>query len=120
MWNSSLSVKVGPMTNPDPASTPLAYRSVVEAESFAGLPQAYIEVAEFDPLHDDGIYYAELLKEAGMSVELHETKGTIHGFDSKVNAPTTRKMIDSRVKYMRTAFGISPATTHNENDGIKE
>ena len=120
MWNSSLSVKVGPMTNPDPASTPLAYRSVVEAESFAGLPQAYIEVAEFDPLHDDGIYYAELLKGAGISVELHETKGTIHGFDSKVNAPTTRKMIDSRVKYMRKAFGISPATTHNENDGIKE
>lgn len=122
MWNSSLSVKVGPMTNPDPASTPLAYRSVVEAESFAGLPPAYIEVAEFDPLHDDGIYYAKLLRSAGIAAELHETKGTIHGFDSKVKAPTTRKMVDSRVKYMRKAFGLSPVTTQHEseNDKIKE
>lgn len=105
MWNSALSRKVGPLTNPDPTATPLAYRSPVEADSFDGLPPAYIEAAEFDPLHDDGVYYAKLLSGNGISVELHESKGTMHGFDTKVKAPTTRKMLDSRVAYMRKMFG---------------
>jgi pimeloyl-ACP methyl ester carboxylesterase len=60
MWNSTLSKKVGPIINPDPESIPLAWRSPVEAESHADLPPAYIEVAEFDCLHDDGVLYAKL------------------------------------------------------------
>lgn len=105
MWNSTLSKKVGPLTNPDPSATPLAYRSPVEAERFDDLPPAYIEVAEFDPLHDDGVYCAELLTAAGIPAELHETTGTMHGYDTKINAPTTRKMLDARVAFMRKMFG---------------
>ena len=104
MWNSSMSRSVGPMTNPDPSATLLAYRSPVEAESFEGLPPAYIEVAEFDPLHDDGIYYAGLLRDEGIPVELHETKGTMHGFDTKVKAPTTQKMLKLRTEFMKKMF----------------
>ena len=105
MWNSSLSKNVGPLVNPDPSKTPLAYRSPVEAERFDNLPPAYIEVAQFDPLHDDGVYYAKLLRDAGTEVILHETEGTMHGFDSKVKAPTTQKMLESRVEFMRKMFG---------------
>ncbi len=104
MWNSTLSKRVGPLTNPDPSATPLAYRSPVEAGDFDHLPPAYIEVAEFDPLHDDGICYAGLLALAGTPVELHEPKGTMHGFDSKVSAPTTQAMLQKRVEYMRKKF----------------
>ena len=110
MWNSGLSKSVSPLVNPDPSATPLAYRSPVEAESFLGLPPAYIEVAEFDPLHDDGICYAELLKKAGIAVELYETKGTMHGFDAKIQAPTTQRMLRSRIAYMRKMFGQSAVT----------
>ena len=104
MWNSTLSRKVGPMINPDPGATPRAYRSPVEAESHAALPPAYIEVAEFDCLHDDGVLYAELLRNAGVAAELHEVQGTMHGFDTKFNAPTSQAMIAKRVAYMRRMF----------------
>ncbi len=104
MWNSTLSRKVGPIMNPDPSSTPLAYRSPVEADSHADLPPAYVEVAEFDCLHDDGVLYAKLLKDAGIEVEFHEAKGTMHGFDTVFNAPTSQKMIAGRIAYIKRMF----------------
>ena len=105
MWNSTLSRKVGPIMNPDPASTPLASRSPVEAESFEDLPPAYVEVAEFDCLHDDGVLYASLLRQAGIPAELHETRGTMHGYDTVLRAPTTQAMLQKRVAFMRKMFG---------------
>ena len=104
MWNSTLSKQVSPLVNPDPSATPLAYRSPVEADSFDDLPPAYIEVAEFDALHDDGICYAKLLTKAGIPAELHEPGGTMHGFDTKVSAPTTQAMLQKRVEFMRKQF----------------
>ena len=104
MWNSTLSNKVGPMINPNPDATPKSYRSPVEAENFEDLPPAYVEVAEFDCLHDDGILYAKLLKEAGVEAEFHESKGTMHGFDTKYTAPTSQAMIEKRVMYMKRMF----------------
>lgn len=104
MWNSTLSKKAGPIINPDPSAVPLAYRSPVEADCFAGLPPAYIEVAEFDCLHDDGALYAELLKGAGIEVEFHEAKGTMHGFDTVFNAPTSQRMIAGRIAFIKRLF----------------
>ena len=104
MWNSTLSKKVGPLINPDPSAVPLAYRSPVEAESLADLPPAYVEVAEFDCLHDDGVLYAERLKAAGTEVEFHEVKGAMHGFDTVFGAPTTQEMIAKRIAYVKRMF----------------
>ncbi len=104
MWNSSMSLKVTPLINPRPEETPLAYRSVVEADSFADLPPSYIEVAEYDCLHDDGVYYASLLEKEGIEAIVHETKGTMHGFDMKTTAPTTKAMVQKRVAYMKEKY----------------
>lgn len=46
----------------------------------SGLPAAYIAVAGHDPLRDDGVRYAELLAEAGVSVELHNAESLVHGY----------------------------------------
>lgn len=105
MWNAMLSEKVTPLINPNPAATPLAYHSPVEAESFTELPPAYVEVAEFDCLHDDGILYVKLLREAGIKAELHEVKAAMHGFDTVFKAPTTQRMLAKRVDFLRRMFG---------------
>jgi len=104
MWNSVLSGKIAPMTKADPNRADYVYYSAVEAESFHGLPPAYIETAEFDCLHDDGILYGEKLRSAGISVTLNETKGTMHGFDIVQRAPTTRQALQARVAFMKARF----------------
>ncbi len=104
MWNSSLSDRIGPMTKVDRNALNYVYYSPVEAESFEGLPPAYIETAEFDCLHDDGILYAEKLRAAGVDVVLNETKGTMHGFDIVQRAETTKAAVESRIVFMRKAF----------------
>ncbi|MBL1421870.1 MAG: alpha/beta hydrolase [Alphaproteobacteria bacterium] len=57
-----------------PRSAPLL------AKSHAGLPPAFVAVAECDPLRDSGIVYAEALESAGVSVELDTGDGLIHGY----------------------------------------
>ncbi len=104
MWNSTLSKQVNPLIDPHPEAIPLAYRSPVEADSLEGLPQAYIEVAEFDALRDDGILYSKLLQEAGIDVEFHDTHGTMHGYDYVLRAPTTQLMQVLRIEYMKRKF----------------
>ncbi len=46
----------------------------------AGAPPALIAVAGFDPLRDESVRYAELLREAGTKVDLLEYSSLPHGF----------------------------------------
>ena len=100
MWNSRLSLRIGPMTKVDKSDPNYVWYSPVESESFEGLPPAYIETAEFDCLYDDGILYADLLQKAGIEVILNKTKGTMHGFDIATKAPTTLAAIEQRISFM--------------------
>jgi acetyl esterase/lipase len=45
-----------------------------------GTAKAYIAVAGYDPLRDDGARYAELLAAAGVPAELHNAETLIHGY----------------------------------------
>lgn len=105
MWNSTLSERIAPMTRVDKTSPEYLYYSPVEAERFDYLPPAYIETAEFDCLHDDGILYAEKLRDAGVEVMLNETEGTMHGFDIMHNAKTTKTALAERINFMKEMFG---------------
>ncbi|MFV3367207.1 alpha/beta hydrolase [Pseudomonas sp. NY15435] len=57
----------------DPLALPLL------AEDFSGLPPAFIAVAQFDPLRDDGALYRDRLREAGVVVDYFPGAGLVHG-----------------------------------------
>jgi acetyl esterase/lipase len=48
--------------------------------SLKGLPPALVQVAGFDPLRDEGLAYAERMKNEGVDVELHAYQGLPHCF----------------------------------------
>jgi acetyl esterase len=58
---------------------PSAYAMPLLAEDFSGLPPALIAVAQFDPLRDDGMLYAERLNAAGVAATLYYGEGLVHG-----------------------------------------
>ena len=54
--------------------------SPILQEDLTGLPPAYVGVAGFDPLRDEGLEYARLLAEAGNRVTTHHATGMIHPY----------------------------------------
>lgn len=65
----------------DPKKLPITM-APVNAADLSGLAPAYIATAEHDPLRDDGARYAELLRAAGVPVELSNEPALVHGFVS--------------------------------------
>lgn len=47
---------------------------------------AYIETAQYDCLHDEGVQYAQALESNGVPIELHEIKDAMHGYDIARNS----------------------------------
>ena len=92
----------------DESAGKLAYRSPIEAESFAGLPATYIETAEFDCLRDGAILYAEKLRENGVPVELHKTEGTVHGYDMVLKSGVVKDLVEKRIRFLKRAFRKEP------------
>ena len=58
---------------------PGAYAMPLLANDYRGLPPALIAVAQFDPLRDDGVRYAERLNAAGVAATLYYGEGLVHG-----------------------------------------
>jgi acetyl esterase len=63
----------------EPDVSPLKY------DSLQGLPQALIIAAENDVLKDEGVAYAEKLKQDGVNVQYELIPGVIHGFYSNMD-----------------------------------
>lgn len=78
--------------------------SPLETLPSSGVPDAYIEVAEIDCLHDEGVLYSEALKKSGAAVLLNETKGAVHGYDTALSTNIVKESIQKRIEALKKAF----------------
>lgn len=92
-----------------------SYAAPARASDVAGLPPAYVMVAEHDPLRDEGIDYARRLVEAGVPTELHLVPGTFHGFDIVgLHTEVGRRAVDEQVRALQRTL----RRTAVQNDAV--
>ena len=107
MWNAYLNHRMWELYLRDGDHGMPQYAAPMLASSFVGLPPAYVEVAEFDCLHDEGIAYAQALSAEGVPVQLEDMKGTFHGFDSFWKADISRTAVKKRIEALRRGLRIA-------------
>lgn len=84
----------------DPRVSPLL------AEDLSGLPPAYVVVAGFDPLRDEGIAYTEAMRAAGVPVTLERAGSLIHGFiNMGLISPSSREYLGRMGAAVADALG---------------
>ena len=82
----------------------------LNAADHAGLAPAWIGLAECDPLVDEGMRYADVLRMAGVSVDLEIYRGVVHGFVTMGRTiPEARTAHADAGRALRHAFGHAPA-----------
>lgn len=66
----------------------------------SGLKNVYIETAEYDPLHDDGIKFYKLLIKQNVTAELNDTSGTVHGYDVLLKSKIVQESMSKRIDFI--------------------
>jgi acetyl esterase/lipase len=86
-------------------SRPLPRHASPIEGSLHGLPPAYVETPQFDPLHDQGVEYATALRSSGVEVDLNDLPGAIHGFDIVAGkSSVTQEAMARRIRFLKHVF----------------
>ncbi len=80
------------------------YAAPNRAADLSGLPPAYVQTMDLDPLRDEGIEYAYRLMTAGVSVELHAYPGTFHGSGLATNASVSKRSAKEMIDVIAKAL----------------
>jgi acetyl esterase len=75
------------------------------APSHKDLPPAFVALAEYDILRDEGVAYARKLEQAGVPVRLEEYAGMIHGFASMSVVDRTLEILQEWGRGLRDGLG---------------
>jgi acetyl esterase len=88
------------------AADPLV--SPLRAPDMSGLPPAFVMVAGCDPLHDEGLAYADKLRAAGVPVSVADYPGQLHSFVNLSAAfPKARAALGDAAKAVRIEFQMA-------------
>ncbi|CDO11292.1 alpha/beta hydrolase [Mycolicibacterium cosmeticum] len=75
------------------------------ADSLADVAPAYIAVAGYDPLRDDGVRYGELLAAAGVAVQVDHAPTLVHGYLGYHGVvPVATEAVDRGLAALRAAL----------------
>ncbi|GAB1811244.1 alpha/beta hydrolase [Mycobacterium sp. MUNTM1] len=75
------------------------------AKDLTNLAPAYIAVAGYDPLRDDGIRYGELLTAAGVDARVHNAETLVHGYLGYAGVvPAATAALEAGLAALRTAL----------------
>ncbi|OLF53614.1 alpha/beta hydrolase [Pseudomonas chlororaphis] len=81
------------------------YARPLLADDFAGLPPAFIALAQFDPLRDDGELYHQRLLAAGGDSRLYPGLGLVHGcLRARGLAPEVDALYEALLDYLRACL----------------
>lgn len=106
LWNAKNNRKMWSYYCRDPQAREDA--SPMRGELPKTIPAAYIETAEFDCLHDEGVLYGEKLRRAGAEADIHETRGTFHGYDIALNTQIVADNVEKRLAFLKKQFHSLP------------
>jgi acetyl esterase/lipase len=106
LWNAKQTEKMWKLYLSNGLPDKKDYASPLEAASLENMPATYLEVAEFDCLHDEGVNFAKALQNSGVQVELNETRGTVHGFEIAENSELVHQIITKRVEALKKGFTL--------------
>ena len=67
-------------TDVETAKSPYVSPIFATTNQLSDLPPVLLIVAGYDSLHDEGVKYCQMLKDAGVSVEFHDFPKSVHGF----------------------------------------
>lgn len=95
MWDRYLGGDRGPAP---------AYAAPARAKDLTGLPPALVVTCEHDPLRDEGLSYAMRLMNAGVPVELHNYRGTVHAFDLLVPSALAEQALAEQSAFVARAL----------------
>lgn len=82
--------------------------SPLRAKDFAGLPPAYVMLGGYDPLHDEGLAYAEKLRGAGVKVTVADYDDMVHCFIYlQTVLPQAHEAVAAAAKAVRDALAVA-------------
>ncbi|MGL6009578.1 MAG: alpha/beta hydrolase, partial [Culicoidibacterales bacterium] len=105
IWNAKRNAQMWANYSPKPQNSVMVSQPL-QTETVAKLPPTYIEVAEFDCLHDEGVAYAQKLEAAGIDVTLMQTSETIHGYELAFSAQFVQIAIAARIHALNQGFQL--------------
>lgn len=104
IWDSKCNLLFWNMYLKDRDLSQAKYASLSEIDSLDFFPKTYVEAAEFDCLHDEGIAFAEKLISEGVEAEYYSVDGTCHGFEAASGSTILDVCMKRRIEWIRNLY----------------